>query len=117
MEQDRRGAERVQILGELHGEVMVYQPMTIVEISQGGVQIETPFPLQLDSLHDFRLTLGERSVVVKGRIAHCQISDVEQEHVTYRSGIEFVEPPPRVREAITMFVQALKTARTATESR
>lgn len=108
---ERRGSDRVEILGELHGEVMVYQPMTIIQISPGGVQIETAFPLQLDSLHDFRLTLSDRSVVVKGRIAHCQISDVEQEHVTYRTGVEFVEVNPHVQAAILTFIEALRSAR------
>ena len=55
------------------------------------MQVETGFPLQLDSLHDFRLTLGDRSVVVKGRIAHSRISDVDQDIITYRSGVEFIE--------------------------
>src|SRR5437016_4239948 len=78
---DKRDAERIQILGEFHGEVMVFQPMTIKEISVGGTQVETRFPLQLDSLHEFRLTLGGRSVVIKGRVAHCSITDVDQEMV------------------------------------
>src|SRR5919198_5910990 len=94
--EDKRDTERVQILGELRGEVTVFQPMAIKEISRGGAQVETGFPLQLDSLHEFRLTLGERSVVVKGRVAHCSISDVDQELVLYRSGIEFIEPSDRV---------------------
>src|SRR6266851_8681105 len=89
---DKRDTERVEILGELHGEVMVFQPMAIKEISRGGAQVETGFPLHLDSLHDFRLTLGDRSLVVKGRIVHCSISDVDQELVLYRAGIEFIEP-------------------------
>ena len=54
-----RERERVPILGSLRGEVMVFQPMTILDISRGGAQIETAFPLQLDSLHDFRLTLND----------------------------------------------------------
>ena len=45
---------------QLEGAVMVFQPMTVVDISHNGAQIETPFPLQLDSLHEFRLSLGER---------------------------------------------------------
>ena len=52
--------------------------MTILDISHGGAQIETPFPLQLDSLHDFRLSLGDRSVVVKGRIAHSQVGELQE---------------------------------------
>src|SRR5712691_4639685 len=101
--QNKRDTERIEILGELLGEVMVYQPMAIKELSRGGLQVETGYPFQLDSLHDFRLTLGDRSVVVKGRVAHCSIADVDQELITYRSGIEFIEPSERVFSAIADF--------------
>ncbi len=111
--ENTRDAERVSILGELHGEVMVFQPVAIKEISRGGVQIETIFPLQLDSLHEFRLSLGDRSVVLKGRVAHCHISDVDHELVTYRAGIEFIEPSDRVYSVIAEFIEAIKTGRRA----
>src|SRR5215471_15008711 len=110
---NKRDKERIQILGELHGEVMVFQPMAIKEISRGGAQVETGFPLQLDSLHEFRLTLGDRSVVVKGRVAHCSITDVDQELVLYRSGIEFVEPSERVSSVIEEFINAIRSGRRA----
>jgi c-di-GMP-binding flagellar brake protein YcgR len=83
---------------------MVYQPTAVLEMSHGGMQVETAFPLQLDSLHDFRLTLGDRSVVVKGRVAHSRISDVDQDIVTYRTGVEFIELSERVQAAIAHFV-------------
>jgi hypothetical protein len=108
---DKRDTERIQILGELHGAVMVFEPMAIKEISRGGAQVETGFPLQLDSLHDFRLSLGDRSIVVKGRVAHCRICDVDQELVTYRSGIEFIEPSDRVYSVISDFINAIKAGR------
>jgi len=108
---DKRESERIEILGDLHGEVMVFQAMAVKEISRGGAQIETGFPLQLDSLHDFRLTLGDRSVVVKGRVAHCRISDVDQELVLYRSGIEFVELDDRIAAVIGDFVERIKSGR------
>ena len=107
MASDKRDSERVEFLGALHGEVMVFQPAAIRQMSHGGMQVETSFPLQLDSLHDFRLTLGDRSVVVKGRIAHSRISDVDQDIITYRTGIEFIEPSERVAAAIAHFVDAL----------
>ena len=114
MEYDEtRDTERIPILGELHGEVMVFQATTIKEISRGGAQVDTVFPLHVDSLHQFRLSLGDRSVVVKGRIAHCSIRDVDQEVVTYRSGIEFVELSDRVFEVISDFIDAIKTGRRA----
>jgi hypothetical protein len=110
---DKRDAERIEILGDLQGEVMVFSPMAIKEISRTGAQVETSFPLQLDSLHDFRLTLGDRSVVVKGRVVHCSISDVDQEIVLYRSGLEFIEPSDRVHDVIAEFVEAIKDGRRA----
>jgi len=111
--EDKRDTERIEILGELNGEVMVFQPMIIKEISSGGAQVETAFPLHLDSLHDFRLMLGDRAIVIKGRVAHCSISDVEQEGVLYRSGIEFVEPSERVFSVIRDFIDAIKEGRRA----
>src|SRR5919204_3763226 len=108
---DKRDSERILILGELHGEVTVFQPMAIKDISRGGAQVETSFPLHLDSLHDFRLTLGDRSVVVKGRVSYCSISDVEHEGVLYRSGIEFIEPSERVTAVIGEFIDAVVNGR------
>jgi PilZ domain len=108
---NKRDMDRVQILGELHGEVMVFQHIAIKEISRGGAQVESVFPLHVDSLHDFRLTLGDRSVILKGRVAHCSITDVDQELVTYRSGVEFIEPSERVHTVITEFIRAVKDGR------
>jgi len=90
---------------------MVFEPLHIKELSRGGALVETRFPLTIDSLHELRLTVGSNSVVLKGRVVHSRISDVEQEIVTYRSGIEFVEPSDRVREAIVEFLEAIKASR------
>jgi hypothetical protein len=104
---EKRDTERIEILGELRGEVMVFQPLAIREISRRGLQIEVGFPLQVDSLHEFRLTLDDRSIVVKGRVAHCRICDVEQGVVRYRAGIELVEPNPHADAAIAAFMDAI----------
>ena len=107
----KRERERIEILGELHGEVMMFQQIAIKEISVGGAQLETMFPLQINSLHDFRLSLGDRSVVVKGRVAHCRISDVDQDLVTYRSGVEFIEPSDRISAVVSDFIESIKAGR------
>ena len=72
---DKRDAERIEILGDLQGEVMVFSPMAIREISRTGAQVETAFPLQLDSLHDFRLTLGSPALDA-GTPANAPASDI-----------------------------------------
>ena len=88
----------------MRGEVMVFESAEISEVSRGGMLVETGFPLQLDSLHDFRFTLGVQSIVVKGRVVHSSISEVNHDVVTYRSGVEFVEPSGHVATAIADFV-------------
>jgi PilZ domain len=108
---EKRDRERVEILGELHGEVMLFQPLSIKEISRGGCLVETSFPLHINSLHDVRLTLGDQSIVLKGRVAHCRISDVDQELVHYKSGIEFIEPSDRIKGVIVEFIEAIKAGR------
>ena len=85
--------------------------MTITEIGYGGVQVETTFPFHLDSLHDLRLTLGDHAVVVKGRVTHCRIVDVDQESLRYCSGLQFVELPERASSVITAFVDAISAGR------
>jgi hypothetical protein len=90
---------------------MVFQPMGITEIGRGGVQVETTFPLHLDSIHDLRLELGTRTLVVKGRVTHCSIVDVEQELVRYRSGIQFVDLPERATAVITAFLDSVTSSR------
>jgi hypothetical protein len=88
---------------------MVSQPTAVRQFSHSGMLVETAFPLQLDSLHDFRLTLGATSLVVNGRVAKSQIGDVDQDVVTNQSIVDLVEPPPRVAAAIAGFVDGLRS--------
>ena len=106
-----RKHERVPMLGQLGGEIMVYEPMAVTELSVAGMAVETRFPLNLNSLHDMRLALGLRTVIVKGRVVHSHITDVDQELVTYYSGLEFVDLPEHVLTAIEEFLAAVKAHR------
>ena len=99
------------ILGHLGGEITVVEPLSVKELGPGGVTIETRFPLLIDSLHELRLTLGQRTIVVKGRVVHSHITDIDPDAVAYLSGIEFVEAPPHVQETITAYLAELQTAR------
>jgi hypothetical protein len=111
MAPNKRDGERTPMLGDIPGEIMVLEPMPVKELSRGGATIETRFPLHLNSLHDLRLTLGERSVVVKGRVVHSHISDMDPDLVTYRSGVEFVEPSERIVTVIVEYLDSVKSDR------
>ena len=95
----------VEAASNAGGEVVVNERIPRAVIQElTAATVETRFPLHLNSLHDLRLTLGDRSIVVKGRVVHSRISDVDQDIITYRSGVEFIELSERVAAAIAHFV-------------
>ena len=104
---------RLQILGELRGEVMVLEPMVDPGDQPGRRpgrdRVSPPAGLAARPAADPRRPL----VVVKGRVVHCSISDVDQELVIYRSGIEFIELSDRVYSVIAEFIDAIKDGRRA----
>ena len=111
MEDERRREERLRILGNLQGDVTIVQPVRVMDVSVSGASLEIERALAIESLHDFRLPIGEVSVVVKARVAYCRISDIWPDHVVYRAGVEFVDVLPHVREAIAEHIRDVKTAR------
>ena len=52
----------------------------------------------------------DRSIVVKGRIAHCHIGQLTDVVALYRTGVEFVELTEHARNAIGHFVAATKVS-------
>jgi hypothetical protein len=113
---ERRAEARTEIFSDLRGEVMIYQVMTVRQISHTGVLVDTTFPLHIDSLHDVRLSLATASIVLKGRVAHCAVAGMDGGFVSYRAGLEFVEPNAAARLAIAQFIDALKSAEWRSES-
>jgi c-di-GMP-binding flagellar brake protein YcgR len=111
MSDERRRESRLRILGALQGDVTIVQPVRIIDISEGGASVEVERALALESLHDVRLALNERSAIVKARVAYCRISDIWPDHVIYRAGLEFVEVSPHAREAIAAYIAETAVSR------
>jgi hypothetical protein len=111
MPEEKRVGARVALISRLEGEVMVFQPMAIREVSHRGALVETRSPLHLNSLHDLRIELGERSVVVKGRVVHSQVADVHDDVLIYWTGIEFVEPSEHASLALAEFLDSFRAER------
>jgi hypothetical protein len=70
---ERRRAERIEVLGHLHGcLVAANMPITVREASATGFSIETPAPFPEESVHSFRFSNGEgKSAVVRARSMRC----------------------------------------------
>jgi hypothetical protein len=108
---ERRDALRIDILGTLRADVLIPQRIEITNISAAGLQAVSSFPFQLDAVHDFRLTLDDRIVVVKGRVVHSAVRDIDPEGVEYRTGIDFVDLAEDIRREIDSFAARLADRR------
>lgn len=89
---ERRRAPRVDLVGQLRGElVSVDLPIVVREISLGGMSIETSEAFDVDSRHSFVLTLGDGAgVFVLGRVAYSRRVDRPQ-GAFFLSGIQFLD--------------------------
>jgi len=96
MTDERRQSPRVRILGRLHGqEVALATPVTVREISLGGLRVETPVPFPEGAEHAFHLTLGDgAAVTVSARAVHCQPVDTPDGPPLYLTGFRFVDDAP-----------------------
>lgn len=90
---DRRRAPRVQLLSRLHGHtVSLDLPVRVVQISLGGMAIETAVPFPVGAVHVFNLTMGDDSVTeLTGRVMHCRNTAADSATPLFTTGIQFVE--------------------------
>lgn len=93
---DRRRAPRIELLGRLHGHsVSLDLPVTVLEISLGGMAIQTDLPFPVGAVHVFRLTLGDDSTAeLNGRVMHCRNVAPPDAMPSYVTGLQFVEDEP-----------------------
>ena len=98
MSEERRRSPRIEMLGRVQGHsVSLDQPITVLEMSLGGMSIETGFPLEIGSVHVFRLTLGDGATIevtarvrVSGRVMHTR-STGDADKAAYVTGMQFVD--------------------------
>jgi hypothetical protein len=89
---ERRRAPRVNLVGQLRGElVSVDTPIVVREISLGGMSIESETRFEVDARHEFMLTLGDGAgVLVLGRVAYCRTVEAPN-GARFIIGIQFLD--------------------------
>jgi hypothetical protein len=69
--------------------------VTVLEMSLGGMAVETVLELPVGARHDFQLTLGDGAVVpLVGRVRHCRNVAEPGAEPRFVSGIEFSDEDP-----------------------
>lgn len=100
MPDDRRRSTRIELLGRLHGHsVTLDVPVRVIQISLGGMAIETRIPFPVGAVHAFRLTLGDDSTTeIVGRVMHCRDTSPVGSEPIYVTGVQFIEDDPDATE-------------------
>ena len=103
-ESDRRRSQRLQIFGTLHGHLVALDaPITVTEISLGGLGFETPIEFPIGIVHEFRLTLGDDSLVaVKGRVMHSRRLSAAGAPASFAVGVQFIDDDVEVDSIATL---------------
>jgi c-di-GMP-binding flagellar brake protein YcgR len=101
---NERQVTRQALNPELTGEVSVYRPLAVSDLSASGARIESGDALRVGSIRAIRLNLGDRTVVLKGRIMHASVRTLDDSAVLYTAGVAFLDVPPPVRRAIEQFL-------------
>ena len=107
---DRRTSPRVEILGRVHGQaVTLGVPVTVREISLGGMAIETPVPFPMGAVHEFRLTLGDGStVLLRAKVVHCRTASAASDAPLFLSGMHFVDDEPITGQSVGDFIERIR---------
>ena len=100
----QRQRQRVPLPNGLTGEVTVYRPLTVTDLSPAGARVETPEPLRVNSVRAFRLNLGEQTVVLKGRVCRASVRALDDDAILYTSGIEFLDVSSMAHLAIERYL-------------
>ena len=102
MSSERRRAPRVEVLGRIRGEIMSTDtPVTMREVSLGGLSFASPAPFPIGTVYEFNLTPGDGSLVLlRGRVARSELRPgAEGEAGFYVTGVQFLDEEPTPAEA------------------
>jgi hypothetical protein len=87
---ERRRAPRVEILGEIQGQVIpLDEVVNLRDLSTTGCSIRTRTPLVVGEVYEFQLVSRTERVAVRGRVIHRRVS-FKGDTTLYVLGVEFV---------------------------
>jgi hypothetical protein len=103
---DRRAARRYEAAEPMWGTVGRTRELTLRNIGRGGVQVESPVALPLNSAHVMTLPFLNNASVT-ARVRHATPVPGDAGDRMYRIGLEFVAPSPDVVDQIDALVASL----------
>lgn len=110
MPAERRHAPRLEVLEQLHGQlVSVNVPLVVRELGTGGFSVESSVPFPPGARHRFRFTIaGSGEVLIDAIAAHSRSARVTRGPDRYISGFTFWDDGnPETARAIDVLLDAI----------
>lgn len=91
---DRRQTPRLEVLGLVHGHIVSLDArMITLDLSEGGFSMETTFPIDVETEHDFRLVGPDGTWNrLRARATYCTRHLMSDGTPRYVSGLTFIDP-------------------------
>lgn len=103
---DRRRWRRLEVHGEIVGQIYTETAAPILDLSEGGALLEVPCVLRPRSLYNLRLNLGQgtqlllKSTVVRSYVHHFEPVGEGESRIRYHAALQFVDLSHADRNAL-----------------
>ena len=92
---ERRRSKRFEVTNEVKGRIKPTMEVRIINVSQHGMLIETPFGLPPAGMCELTVEAPSGPKVIRGRVARCRAQMVKRDDGTvsilFHAGLEFEE--------------------------
>ena len=98
---DRRTSPRIELLGEINGQVMPFaMPVVLLDLSPGGFAISSPVPFARHAEYTFKFNGTRPHGPIRAKGAHCLRVSHGTTDVSYVAGFSFVFHKPMDQEVV-----------------
>jgi PilZ domain-containing protein len=97
---DRRAKPRFEIVGDLWGSVDTSISLKLRNLGRGGALLESPLPLEQDSIHRVTAVASGVPYQVQMRVRHAMPAATHAGGSRYLIGVEFLQLSPDLEEII-----------------
>ncbi len=101
---ERRTAGRVDTDGCLPSQLTLDLETDVIQISVGGMMVETPIPLEIESKHQFTVGINKEDMELCGIVRNCQPYPPSGQPEVYRIGVEFCDLDEHQKNSLAGFV-------------
>ena len=102
---ERRTSPRIELLGEINGQVMPFaMPVVLLDLSPGGFALASPVPFARHAEYTFQFNGTRAHGPIRAKDVHCLRVSHGTTDVSYVAGFSFVLNDPSDQEVVDALI-------------